>query len=74
MEFFAQPISKLSFKIRPEFPSVLESSAFRIFILSPLYIKNAPGNGYKPLILPIIFFAVSLFQEILPSDLSIFLA
>jgi hypothetical protein len=46
------------------------NSAFKILYLSPLWIKKAPGLGYNPFILAIIFSAVSL-HCILLSDLSI---
>jgi hypothetical protein len=47
--------------------------AFKILYLSPLYVKKAPGLGYSPFILPIIFSAVS-FHFIWPSVYSILAA
>ena len=51
----------------PGFPIPLPISAFNILYLSPLYIKKAPGVGYRPFILPIMFCAESV-QSISPSD------
>ena len=49
----------------------LRSLGAKIYIShSPLNIKNAPGDGNRPFIFPIIFSAFS-FQSILPSDFSI---
>tara|TARA_Y100001954_G_C15536246_1_gene466663 strand:+ start:384 stop:668 length:285 start_codon:yes stop_codon:yes gene_type:complete len=50
-----QAISRLSDTTSPFFPTPLPISAFKILYLSPLKLKKAPGEGYKPFIFPMIF-------------------
>ena len=68
-----QPITKLLLRMVPAFPFSSYIEAFHILYLFFLYSNHAPGFGFKPLIFPIIFFALSS-QFIFPSLFLIFFA